>query len=109
MIKRIIDFYLKPYNLPKTKIYLFGILAMIFVANIFYVKISRGKDLIEILSDSSTPTIILVGIVITFLYMIFVDSNYARRNQENNQLIISVVNTSNISDHLKEKLIEKIS
>jgi len=109
MIKKIVEFYLKPFNFPKTKVYLFSTLAGIFICNLIYVKISADKELLEILSENTTPTIILIAIIFTFIYMIYVDSNYAKRNQETNRLIIKIVEKSNISESLKEKLIDKIN
>jgi len=109
MIKKIIEFYLKPYNLPKTKVLLFGLLVTVFLTNILYVRFSGNQNFVEILSENSTPAFIMIGLILIFFYMIYVDFNYAKRNQEKNKLIISVVENSNISDSLKEKLIDKIN
>jgi len=108
MLKKIIDFFIKPYNLAKTKVYLFSLLVAIFMINIIYIKISTQNDILQFFSENSTPTIILGFILVIFMYMIFVDSKDSKRKHENRKHILDILEKNNLSDNLKQKLIEKL-
>lgn len=108
IIKKIFNHFLTPFNLAKTKVYLFGFLTSLFLGNLVSIKILFKKDFVEILSEDNSPNYIALAILAVFLYMLFIDYKDSKRNRETEQKILSIISNPDIPNEIKKDLIKKI-